>query len=72
MTRGGCIYGEVTNVSLEASFRLGIGGVQEDGLLFELEVPARVLSVDDKSKDISVKICGDRDCEGNEDVLAYC
>ena len=69
--RRGGIYGEVTDVSLEASFRLG-GGVEEDGALFELEVPAKDSSGDDRSKDISVKICGDEDCEGNEDIVANC
>ena len=70
--RRGGIYGEVSNVSLEASFKLGIRGAEEDGLLFEPKVPARVSLGGDKSKDIFVKIFGDGDCEGNEDMLAYC
>ena len=69
--RGGGIYGEVTDVSLEALFRSGIGGVEEDGSLFELEVPARVSSGGDRSKDISMKIFGDGDCECIEDMLTY-
>ena len=70
--RGGAIYGEVSDVSLEASFRSGIGGVEEEGSLFELEVPAKVSLGDDSSRDISMKICGDEDCEGSEDMLTYC
>ena len=57
---------------IKALSRSGIGGVKEDGSLFELEVPARVSSGGDRLKDISVKICGDGDCEGNEDILPYC
>ena len=69
--RGGAIYGEVSDVSLEASFRSELGGVEEEGSMFELEVPARVSSGGDRANDISVKICGDEDCEGSEDMLAY-
>ena len=70
--RRGGIYREVTDVSLEVSFISGIGGVEEDGSLFELEVPTRVSLVDDISKDISMKISRDGDSEGNDDILANC
>ena len=66
--RGGGIYGEVRDISLEALFR-SEGRFEEDGSLFELEFLAKDSSSNDRSKDISVKSYGDGDCEGNEDIL---
>ena len=46
--KGGGVYEDVIDVSLEASFKSEIWGVEEDGSLFELEVPVRDSSGDDR------------------------
>lgn len=64
-------YGEVIDVSLETSFGSKFGEVKEDRSLFELEDLIRGLSLGDRTIDIIVKICGDRDCKHKEDILPY-
>ena len=49
-----------------------VGEVEEDGSPFELEELVRVSLLGKRSKDTSVKICGDGDWQDKEDTLAYC